>query len=172
MQKYGLYLILIFFSIALITYNILASPISVPVDHWSYQFIERFQTKGILRDFLSSIKPYSRDEMAGMIMYISNMIESGKVSLNKIEKEQFEMMKREFAQELTDLGMVGIKKYKHLVDWIGNEKRFTAEAGYTQNAISKKGTEDHSIYKGALQVILYGVLKNSLYENHKECPAL
>jgi hypothetical protein len=147
MQKYGLYLILIFFSVVLVTYNILASPISVPVDHWSYQFIERFQTKGILKDFLSSIKPYSRDEMAKMIVYISNMMEDGKVSLNKIEKEQFEMMKREFAQELTDLGMVGIKKYEHLVDWNGSKNRFTAETGYIQDATSRKGTEDYSTYK-------------------------
>ena len=140
-----------------------ASPISVPLDHWSYHFIERLQAKGALRDFLSNTKPYSRDEVAEMIVHVSDLLESGKLSLSKVEKDQLDIMKREFAPELADLGRTGIAEYKHLLNWSGNGKKLATDIGYTQDTITKGGTEDYRIYRGTLQVALWGNLKGGLF---------
>jgi len=92
-----------------------ASPISVPLDHWSYHFIERFQAKGVLRNFLSNIKPYSRGEIADMLAHIDDLMENDEVNLSKVEKDQLELMKGEFAQELAKRGIVAETEYRHLL---------------------------------------------------------
>ena len=50
-------LTLIFLASIAVVPNVSASPISLPLDHWSYHFIERLQAKGALRDLLSSVDP-------------------------------------------------------------------------------------------------------------------
>jgi len=176
-MKTHLAVILIFINAFLITSYLLASPISVPLDHWSYHFIERFQAKGVLKDYLSNTKPYTRDEMAKMILHVIKQVEDGKLSLSKTEKTQLDELKTEFAQELDELGVTGLNKRKYLLDWSGNEKNFIAQAGYTQDVIVKKGTEDLMIYKSSGQLILQGELKDGLvfysdvrasYENSDE----
>lgn len=147
----------------LISQQILASPISVPLDHWSYHFIERFQAKGVLKDFLSNTKPYTRDEMAKMLFHIIKQAENGKLKLSKIENAQLDDLKMEFAQELGALGIIGITARKHLVDWSGDGKSFSAQLGYKQDVVTKRGTEDHRIYKGTIQAIIQGDLKGSLF---------
>jgi len=152
-MKTHLAVILIFINAFLITSYLLASPISVPLDHWSYHFVERFQAKGVLKDYLSNTKPYSRDEMAKMILHVIKQVEDGKSSLSKTEKAQLDDLKTEFAQELDELGVTGLNKRKYLLDWSGNEKKFIAQAGYTQDVVIKKN-EDHRIYKSAGQLVL------------------
>lgn len=169
--------ILLFVGSILVSQQILASPISVPLDHWSYHFIERFQAKGVLKDYLSNTKPYSRDEMAKMILHVIKQVEDGKSRLSKTEKAQLDELKTEFAQELDELGVTGLNKRKYLLDWSGNDKNFIAQAGYTQDVVIKRGTEDHRIYKSAGQLVLQGELKGGLvfysdvrasYENSDE----
>jgi hypothetical protein len=169
--------ILLFVGSILISQQTLASPISVPLDHWSYHFIERFQAKGVLKDYLSNTKPYSRDEMAKMILHVIKQAEDGKSNLSKTEKAQLDELKTEFAQELGELGVTGLNKRKYLLDWSGNEKSFIAQAGYTQDVVIKRGTEDHRTYKSAGQLVLQGELKGGLvfysdvrasYENSDE----
>jgi hypothetical protein len=156
-------LILIFLGIVIGIPHVLATPISVPLDHWSYHFIERFQAKGILKDYLSNTKPYTRDEMAKMILQIIKQVENGKLSLSKTENAQLDELKSEFARELGDLGVTGITKRKYLVDWSGDGKNFITQAGYTQDVSVKRGTEDYRIYKGTLQVLIQGDLKENLF---------
>jgi hypothetical protein len=155
--------ILLFVGSILVSQQTLASPISVPLDHWSYHFVERFQAKGVLKDYLSNTKPYTRDEMAKMLLQIIKQVENGKLSLSKTEKAQLDDLKSEFARELGDLGVTGITARKYLLDWSGDGKTLIAQAGYTQDVSVKRGTEDHRIYKGTLQVLLQGDLKENLF---------
>ena len=141
----------------------MTSPISVSLDLWSYYFIERFQAKGALRGFLSNTKPYSRDEMADMIVHILDLAENGEVDLSEVEKEQLELMKSEFATELVERGITGVAEYKHPLNWSSGGKNLVAEIGYTQDGVSKKGTEDYKMYRGTLQVILWGNLEGGLF---------
>ena len=146
----------------IISQQTLASSVTVPLDHWSYQFIERFQVKGVLRDYLSNTKPYTRDEMVKMILHILKQVENNNLKLSKTEKSQFEELKTEFSQELGELGVTGLNKRKYLLDWSDEGKRFIVQAGYTQDVVIKRGTEDHRIYKSTGQAVLQGYLKEGL----------
>lgn len=156
-------LIIALLAIVLISPRIPASPLTVRLDHWAYHFIERLQAKGLLADFLSNIKPYTRDELAEMVLQISSLPENGEISLNKIEKEQIELLKREFAPEMADLGVTGVTEYKHLLNWSGDGKKLVLEAGYSQDAVLKRGTEDHNIYTSEGQLIIRGSLESGFF---------
>ncbi|MCH9006469.1 hypothetical protein IIA29_08435, partial [candidate division KSB1 bacterium] len=40
-----------------------AQSVYVPLNHWAYEFIERFEAKGVVTGALNGTKPYSREEM-------------------------------------------------------------------------------------------------------------
>lgn len=136
-----------------------ASLISVPLDHFSYQFIERLQAKGILGEYISNSKPYSRGEMAEMIAQTARLIEDGSISLTPVEIELLEEMKKEFSQELAELGMPGIKKHKHLLDWEDVERKLITSIGFDQDSSFIMGTDGINI--STLKFTFYGdMLKN------------
>ncbi|HGJ64150.1 TPA: hypothetical protein ENS27_02030, partial [bacterium] len=138
--------IILFFIVIIFTSNISATPISVPMDHWSYQFIERLQAKGILKEYLSNTKPYTRDEVADMIFYTSNMLDEGKIRLSKIQKEQLEELKREFAQELKSRGISDINGYKHVINWSDKNKSVIVDMALRQDATIKTGDKNDRIF--------------------------
>ena len=153
-------LITTFVAMVLAAACVFAFPISVPLDHWSYHFIERLQAKGALRDFLSNIKPYSRDEMADMIVHIASLVENGEIELSKVEKDQLEILERELASEL---GEDGAAEYKYLLDWSSAGKKLVVESGYAQSAIAKRGTEDYEAYVSTFRVVLWGKLEGGFF---------
>ncbi len=156
-------LITILFALIVAAPYVYASPISVPLDHWSYHFIERLQAKGVLGDYLSNIKPYSRDEMADMVVHISSLLENGEIDLSNVEKDQLELMKGEFAQELAKRGIVAETEYRHLLDWSNAENRIVTEIGYVQGVAAKRGTGDHEAYLSTLRVLFWGNLSEGFF---------
>jgi len=158
-----LFLVIVFFvAFAIVSYAH-ASPVSVPLDHWFYHFIERFQAKGVLGDSLSNIRPYSRDEIADIIIRIWDLSKNGDIKLSGVEKDQLDTMKRELAPEITARGAAGVNEYGHLLDWEDDEKKLVVEAGYAQQTTLKRGTEDHNIYLSTLQIIWRGNLGDDLF---------
>ena len=120
MIKY-LVMLLLLLGILITSQYSLASPINVPTDHWSYEYIERFQAKGVLADYLSNIKPYSRKDVAAMLLQISKFSEEGKIKLSKIENQQLEMLKSEstfFRESLRGqqigIAVSGVVFYAHI----------------------------------------------------------
>jgi len=165
LKKYITLFILSLVLVIIFPKYIISSPISMPLDHWSYHFIERFQAKGVLKGYLNNTKPYSRDEMAKMIFHILNEEQKGNLKLTKIEKGQLDELKQEFAQELSELGMTSIKGRKHLVDWVKDDKNGIVQMSYNQNTTVKRGTEDHNIYKGTYQILVRGDFNDSFFFN-------
>ncbi len=141
----------------------LTSPVSVPLDHWSYRFIERLQAKGGLKDYLNNTKPYSRDEVAKMIFHILKENEKGNIKLTRIEEGQLDDLKLEFAQELVKLGINDIKGKKHILDWSKDSKNGIVQMSYIQDVAFKRGTEDHNVYKGTYQVLVRGNFDDSFF---------
>jgi hypothetical protein len=162
-MKFYLFTVVFCISIFVFINHISASPISVPMDHWSYQFIERLQAKGILKDYLSNSKPYTRDEVAEMIFHTSKLLEEGSIKLSKTQKAQLDELKREFAQELNELGMSGIDEYKHLLNWSDGNEKLTVDAGYIQDATVKIGDEDYQIYNSTLEFAFRGDIKKGFF---------
>jgi len=75
----------------------------VPLNHWSYHFIERLETKGVISRVLDTTRPYTRAEMA---QYLAQIIRKAGNVLNEVERKQLESLKIEFKEELTKLGVL------------------------------------------------------------------
>ena len=156
-------LIIALLAIVFVVSQIPASPLTVRLDHWSYHFIERLQARGYLSDFLSNIKPYSRDELADMVLQILDLMEDGKINLSEVEKQQVDLLKRKLAPEMAERGVTDVTGYKHLLDWSNEDKSLVLEPGYSQYVTLKRGTEDYNIYVSGAKLIIRGDLGDGFF---------
>jgi len=134
-----------------------ASCVNVPLDHWSYQFLEQLQIKGALRKFLSNTKPYSRGKVAEMIIYALRLLEDEKISLTDVEIELLGELRKEFAEELDALGFPVAQKHKHLLDWKDDDRSLIAEIGFSQDIAMSSGP-----HKSTLAFMFYGDMASNL----------
>lgn len=140
------------------------SLVNVPLDHWSYWFIDRLQAKGLLGEYLSNSKPYSRGEVAEMIMHTSLLLEDGRIKLTNIDVELLEELKKEFSDELANLGNPGIQGYKHLLDWADEDRMLVTQIGFEQGT-SFNG--DGDAYTSTIKASLYGdIYRNISFYNY------
>ena len=68
--------------------------VNLPLGHWAYGFLERMQTKGVLRDANLMNRPLSRSDVAAMVARISED------ELSAVDLERLEWLRAEFALEL------------------------------------------------------------------------
>ncbi len=83
--------------------RLLAQSVYVPLNHWSYQFIERLEAKGLLTGIFGATRPYSREEMAGYLLHIHEEVE-GRELLDSVELRQLDFLRLEFQEEFQQLG--------------------------------------------------------------------
>lgn len=79
-----------------------AQSVYVPVRHWAYDFVERMETKGVIRGVLDGTRPYSRQEMAGYLVQVERYLQRGG-RLNRVEQDQFDYLRFEFQEEFEAL---------------------------------------------------------------------
>lgn len=79
-----------------------AQSVYVPLNHWSYEFVERMEAKGLISGALNGTRPYSRAEMAGYILQVVDKTEHQAV-LNSVEFEQLQFLRFEFQEEFVQL---------------------------------------------------------------------
>lgn len=72
------------------------NPVSVPVKHPVYEFIERMETMGFITRILDGIKPYSRDKVAGILTEISGRRED----LTRTDRHKLDRYLADFRYEL------------------------------------------------------------------------
>ncbi|MFQ5650478.1 MAG: capsule assembly Wzi family protein [bacterium] len=75
-----------------------AQSVYVPLNHWAYQFIERFEAKGVITGALNSTRPYSRAEMVEYLVQIQDNVHQG-YRLNAVEEQQLQFLRFEFGEE-------------------------------------------------------------------------
>ena len=80
-----------------------ATAVNVPLDHWGYRLVERFEARGILHGLGDGIKPFSRVEMARVLVAVAAEERKG-ASLTRVERQEFLLLWREFREELAALG--------------------------------------------------------------------
>jgi len=80
-----------------------AQSVYVPLNHWSYGFVDRLETKGVLTGILNSTKPYSREEMAAYLLQVQEKTRGGDL-LNSVELRQLDFLRFEFQEEFRLLG--------------------------------------------------------------------
>ena len=88
-----------FLLIAIISHAGHSQSVYVPLNHWSYEFIERLEAQKVISGVQNGTRPISRKEMAG---YLLQVIEKTGASqhLNQVQQEQLNFLKHEFYEEL------------------------------------------------------------------------
>lgn len=79
-----------------------AQSVYIPLNHWSYEFIERLEAKGLISGVLNGTKPYSREEMVGYLLQVEEKLKNSPV-LNSTELKQLEFLRYEFKEEYQSL---------------------------------------------------------------------
>jgi len=80
-----------------------APAVNVPLDHWGYGFVERFEARGGLRGIGDGIKPFSRRELALAVAAVAARQRQG-LELSAVEREELRLLQEEFNAELRELG--------------------------------------------------------------------
>ena len=139
------------FSIILTVYSSLVcadSLISIPVDNELYifsddiyDFVARLAVKGLIEDFPRNILPYSRGEVARILIDLSLKARKGEVKLSPIEEKRLETMKSLFSEVLEDTSGTSETRNtkKPLFDITGDEYYFSVAGGVSQGSVSRKG---------------------------------
>lgn len=70
---------------------------NVPLDHWAYDFVERFEARGVVHGVGDGIKPLSRRELARQLEVISSRAARG-LELTGAERRDLELLQAEFAE--------------------------------------------------------------------------
>ena len=78
--------------------------IDVPLDHWSYEMLDRFEVRaGLDRTILETL-PLMRSDVAELVHRLITGAESETWSPSEVEWQQLRMLQAEFSEELTDQG--------------------------------------------------------------------
>jgi hypothetical protein len=93
----------------LLTNNLLAQVVYVPMHSDAYNFLERMSIKGII-DLNDEVKPYTRKYIADLLL----IIKENRYELNSTETEQLEFYQKEFAYELNDFPNERWYLYSHI----------------------------------------------------------
>ncbi len=98
-----------------------AQSTNVPLEHWSYSFLERFKAKGYIEDFLDSTRPFSRQEIACAVAQVVQKVSEG-APATKTDRELLRELEAEFADELSQIGtqVAGLPRW-HLYAWRAND---------------------------------------------------
>ncbi|MFH1857770.1 MAG: capsule assembly Wzi family protein [Candidatus Omnitrophota bacterium] len=88
-----------------------ASPVDVPLDHWSYGAVERLAAAGLCDGLGFGMRPLTRDWMAEKVLEALKRVEKGEIEFSPEAASQIEedllRLSSEFAPELKQLGYRG-----------------------------------------------------------------
>ncbi|MFQ6092580.1 MAG: capsule assembly Wzi family protein [bacterium] len=108
---------------------------NVPADDWSYDFLERMETKGVLKRVFDETRPMPREEMARAIQQVIEAAEGGDTRITSVDRAELEWLKREFWNELKRLGVEpGVQEERHLYKWEEKENHLIADVLFFQRA--------------------------------------
>ncbi len=75
------------------------STVNVPLEHPIYDFVERFEARGVLAGMAGGIRPFSRLHMAQVLQMVAAAADEGLV-LSAVERANLERYEAEFAGEM------------------------------------------------------------------------
>jgi hypothetical protein len=170
----------VFFPFILFLYNNILYPQSVnlPLSHWSYNFLERMEAKGVYHSLLTRSKPYNREDVKNIIIEI----EKNRDKLTKVEISELERLKGDFLYELSSEIKIDSSQYnskfkktlnyiksrffdnekKHWLIWQENESFFFADPIVSQIFDSGNFKKNKIISFTSGGVSVYGNIKGSL----------
>ena len=98
--------------------------LDVPLDHWSYEMLDRFEIRASLdRTHLETL-PVTRGDMAKLVQRLQTSAEAGKWDPSEIERQQLRMLQAEFSEELNTQGLETPLLARAYHQWRPRETRF------------------------------------------------
>lgn len=83
-----------------------APSVNLPLGHFAYTFIERLETRGIVKPTLAlRNKPYTRNTVRAVILELVEVLVENPTALSNSEKKLFQKLKGEFHRELKETGV-------------------------------------------------------------------
>ena len=142
-----------------------AQSYNVPVDHPSYDFIERMETKGIVKKVFDETRPLSRGDMANALLQVIQLTESEDTRITTVDQDELNWLKREFWNELTDLGIdPGVRDEKHIYTWKKEKHHLIGDVLFNQRAIFRRSEGNtHRFLETAGGGKVRGGLENQLF---------
>jgi hypothetical protein len=143
---------------------------NVPLQHWVYDFLDRLQTKGIIRDVISFSKPYSRHEVALMLAETVQKTKSGREELSSTEASLFEQLKGEFHEELQALNIPAKPRWveRHLMSWEEKDNRIKTDLHFDQTIDTKWGGQ-YERSERISQTTMGGMVRGRFQESFTRC---
>ncbi len=138
MKRWSMYIRLFFLAI---TAPLYAQSVNVPLEHWVYDFVDRMQARGMVRNLVLGSRPYSRDDIAEMLAEIEGNVQTGKGSLSATESSVFEQLKGEFHEELAPMNVSSDPRWheRHITTWTEGDHRILGDAIFQQSFDGKWG---------------------------------
>lgn len=140
----------------------LPQSVNFPMDHWSYDFLERLETKGLFHSHDLRSKPISRQEAASIVYKVKLQIEKNPQLLTQAEHALLQQLEGDLHDELSDLLDTPIKqRERHLLRWQEPGGRLYMDMVGQETVFLKSGNQYHDkerISETTLGGILRGVL--------------
>ena len=73
---------------------------TLPSWHWSYVYIEDFQTRGLFQDLFQMNQPYTRGDIARSLIEAGRSIKAGQIMLSPSELKRYKKLVYEFSREI------------------------------------------------------------------------
>lgn len=127
----------------LISVDAFSQSANLPVGHWAYDFLDRLETKGMVRDVALRTRPLSRARLAKIIARIDSRVRSDPESLSRTDRRLFEQLKGEFSDEMGDLGVgyASSLAEPHLVAMREDSSSVFFDALFEQRLLLRSGLE-------------------------------
>lgn len=136
---------------------------NVPIGHWAYDFLDRLETKGLVRDLALRARPISRNRMAQIIASIEDEARKHPGVLSGSDRRLLEQLKGEFADEMTELGVDYRQRLAepHLVSLREDSSSVYLDALFEQRVILRGGLGDST--ERRLETTGGGIIRGRLH---------
>lgn len=163
MRLASLFIILIIFCLISISFSQSAY---VDYEHWIYEFIQKMDTRGLFTRFDAGMKPYSRVEIAKILVQIDRQSRSNPRLLSASEKGMLEQFKGEFHDELADSGLQINPRFfeRHTLKWQEKQHRIYIDFTFDQKLDFRSGDQFETAERQA-ETTLGAVLRGEFHPN-------
>jgi hypothetical protein len=71
-------------------------------DGWEYRAVERFYALGLVSDIPMNTRPWTREQMAGIIASVNSRVQSGEIALSLYDSRRLEWLNRAYADLMSE----------------------------------------------------------------------
>ncbi|MBN2365499.1 MAG: hypothetical protein EH225_05875 [Calditrichaeota bacterium] len=80
--------------------QVFAQTVSVPLSHWAYDAVERWEVRGFISGVFNGSRPFTREEMSGYIEQVWEFYQKEPEKFSEVDLNQLYYLNHEFQEEL------------------------------------------------------------------------